>query len=160
MIDSFKWQVSLCNWLCLNIDVAVSSPKRSGIIGGVFQESSYEWINGYCKSIGIVSPLQAELWSIIVGLQLAWSMGTSSLYLVCAIALLYNRNWSIDFAWVPCELNMVADGLSKLPPLPRYHLMIFDVVLEAIQPLLVSDRDSPTYRRRRRAASFSSKVLS
>ncbi|KAK8493166.1 hypothetical protein V6N11_065369 [Hibiscus sabdariffa] len=75
-------------------------------------------------AIDIVSSLHAELWSILVGLQLAWSIGvtriqvqsdsfvairlvldpmamTSSLPLVRAIALFSNHDWSIDFIWVP-----------------------------------------------------------
>ncbi|KAK8497081.1 hypothetical protein V6N12_000241, partial [Hibiscus sabdariffa] len=157
MIDSFQWQVPPHDRLCLNTDAAVSLPERLGTIRGIFRDSSGEWIKGYYKSIGIVSSLQAERWRILVGLQLAWSIGvsclqvqsdsfvivrlvldpmakTSSAPLFHAIALFFSRNWSIDFTWVPREQNMVVDSLSKLSPHPYYHLMLFDAVPEIIQP--------------------------
>ncbi|KAK9006193.1 hypothetical protein V6N11_035238 [Hibiscus sabdariffa] len=76
----FKWQAPSQDYLCLNTDATVSFPGRLGIIGGVLRDYSGEWIKGYCKTIGIVSSLHAELWSTLVSLQLAWSMGVSRLH--------------------------------------------------------------------------------
>ncbi|KAK9044905.1 hypothetical protein V6N11_058796 [Hibiscus sabdariffa] len=118
--DSFQWQALSRDCLCLNTDDDVSFHACLGTIGGVLRDSSGVWVKGFCKSIGIISPLQAELWSILVGLQLAWSMGisllqvqsdssvvvclvldpmasTSTSPLVRAIAMLSNRDWSITF---------------------------------------------------------------
>ncbi|KAK8593330.1 hypothetical protein V6N12_045413 [Hibiscus sabdariffa] len=50
-----------------------------GSVGGVIHGPTGEWIIGYTKQIGHVSPLQAELWSILVGLEVAWSMGVEQL---------------------------------------------------------------------------------
>ncbi|KAK8538822.1 hypothetical protein V6N12_034530 [Hibiscus sabdariffa] len=146
-----------------------SFPERLGVIGGVLRDSSGEWIKGYCKSIGIVSSLHVELWSILVGVRMAWSIGVSRLHvqsnssvavrmlrnpmamtsplpLVSAIALFSACDWC-DFTWVPREQNMVANSMSKLLPSLDYHLAIYDVVPEVIQPLLVCDRDGPPYCR-------------
>ncbi|KAK8514467.1 hypothetical protein V6N12_009173 [Hibiscus sabdariffa] len=48
--DSFKWQAPPRDWLCLNIDAAISLPECSGTIVGVFQESSGEWNKGYLSN--------------------------------------------------------------------------------------------------------------
>ncbi|KAK8563503.1 hypothetical protein V6N12_035649 [Hibiscus sabdariffa] len=55
-------------WLGLLI-----SQSSFGSVGGVVCGSSGEWVICYHKFIGLVSPLQAELWSILIGLQVAWS---------------------------------------------------------------------------------------
>ncbi|KAK9046646.1 hypothetical protein V6N11_052529 [Hibiscus sabdariffa] len=112
-----------------------------------------EWIKGYYKSIRIVFSLHAVLWSILVGLHPAWSMGvfrlqvqsdssivvrmvfdpmamTSSSPLVRAIVLFSDCDWSIDFTWLPREQNMVVDSRSKLLLPPNYHLATFNVVHE------------------------------
>ncbi|KAK9046430.1 hypothetical protein V6N11_052317 [Hibiscus sabdariffa] len=79
MIDSFKWQAPLRDWLCLNTDDAVSLSEHSGTIEGVFQDSSGERVKGYCKFVGIIFPLQVVLWNILVDLQLAWSIDVTHL---------------------------------------------------------------------------------
>ncbi|KAK8478769.1 hypothetical protein V6N11_065391 [Hibiscus sabdariffa] len=162
---SFLWQV------CLNTDASVSLPDHLGSLGGVLRGSSGDWLRGYRQSVGVVSPLNAELWSILVGLQLAFSMGFSRVQvqsdssvairlildpmaansfssLVRRISSLQNLPWSLRFLWVPREMNMVADGLSKLPSLNDFHLQIFDNIPESIRPLLVRDREGPPYRHR------------
>ncbi|KAK9033212.1 hypothetical protein V6N11_018248 [Hibiscus sabdariffa] len=81
--------------------------------------------------------------SVVVRLVFDPMVKTSSLPLVIDIALFLYRDWAIDFTWVPCEQNMVADSMSKLSPPPDYQLENFDIVLETILPLLVRDRDGP-----------------
>ncbi|KAK8538177.1 hypothetical protein V6N12_044313 [Hibiscus sabdariffa] len=174
--DSFQWQAPPCDFLCLNTDAADSFPARLGTIEGVFRDSSGVWDKGFCKSIGIISLLQAELWNILARLQLAWSMGisclqvqydssivvrlvlehmmsTSSSPLIHAIVMLSNRDWPIVFTRVPCKQNMVADSLSKVFPAQHYNLTIFDATSEIIRPLLDRDRDGPPYYRRSLTAS-------
>ncbi|KAL4346274.1 hypothetical protein GQ457_17G023140 [Hibiscus cannabinus] len=69
-----SWQPPQQGWFCLNIDAAVKAVTNMGSIEGIIRGSSGEWIIGYTKQIGHVSPLQAELWSILVGLEVTWSM--------------------------------------------------------------------------------------
>ncbi|KAK8565852.1 hypothetical protein V6N12_059398 [Hibiscus sabdariffa] len=73
---------------------------------------------------------------------------SSSSSLVRRISSLLNRPWSLRFLWVHWEMNIVVDGLSKLPFLHDFQLQTFDNILESLRPLLVSDRDGPPYRRR------------
>ncbi|KAK8509026.1 hypothetical protein V6N12_016870 [Hibiscus sabdariffa] len=169
--DFVQWVAPAHDWVCLNTDASVSLPNHLGSLGGVLRGSSGDWLRGYRQSVGVVSPLNAELWSILVGLQLAFSMGFSRVQvqsdssvairlildpmaansfssLVRRISSLQNLPWSLRFLWVPREMNMVADGLSKLPSLNDFHLQIFDNIPESIRPLLVRDREGPPYRHR------------
>ncbi|KAK8984207.1 hypothetical protein V6N11_029527 [Hibiscus sabdariffa] len=68
--------------------------------------------------------------------------------LIRRISSLQNLPWSLHFLWVSLEMNMVTDGLSKLPSLNDFHLQIFDDIPETIRPLLARDREGPPYRRR------------
>ncbi|KAK8593003.1 hypothetical protein V6N12_045094 [Hibiscus sabdariffa] len=139
-------------------------------LGFSFHSSSSEWVIGYHKFIGLVSPLQAELWSILIGLHVAWSQGierlqvqtdcdqatrllcTSSLEaarlpLVRAINSLHNWGWLTELQWIPCEGNIVADAMSKLSIPQQFQLSFFDYVLTSIRPFLDHDIDGPPYRR-------------
>ncbi|KAE8719485.1 hypothetical protein F3Y22_tig00109957pilonHSYRG00251 [Hibiscus syriacus] len=69
------WNAPDPSWICLNVDGLVSSATGFGSIGGVFRDHEGSWILGFNKSIGITSPLQAELWAIFIRLQLAWDNG-------------------------------------------------------------------------------------
>ncbi|KAK9020995.1 hypothetical protein V6N11_011006 [Hibiscus sabdariffa] len=137
--STFIWQTAPPHdWVSLNTDAAVSSSYNFGAISGVLRGLTGDWLCGYCKFVGVVSPLNAELWSILEGLNMAWTMGfprvqvqsdcsvairlildpmaaSSSSGLVRRISALQNRPWSLRFLWVPRETNMVVDGLSKLP---------------------------------------------
>ncbi|KAK9030203.1 hypothetical protein V6N11_031633 [Hibiscus sabdariffa] len=169
--DFVQWVAPAHGWVCLNTDASVSLPDHLGSLGGVLRGSSGDWLRGYRQSVGIVSPLNAELWSILVGLKLAFSMGFSRVQvqsdssvairlildpmaansfssLVRRISYLQNLPWSLRFLWVPREMNMVADGLSKIPSLNDFHLQIFDDIPKSIRPLLARDREGPPYRRR------------
>ncbi|KAK8503516.1 hypothetical protein V6N12_066203 [Hibiscus sabdariffa] len=44
-------------------------------VGGIFRSNDGSWILGFNKTIGILCPLQTELWEILLGLQLAWENG-------------------------------------------------------------------------------------
>ncbi|KAK8572428.1 hypothetical protein V6N12_028481 [Hibiscus sabdariffa] len=76
-IDSIHWVAPPHDWISLNTDAAVSSLNNFGTIGGVLCGPASAWLRGYCKSVGVVSPLNAEIWSILEGLNMAWSMGFS-----------------------------------------------------------------------------------
>ncbi|KAL4285497.1 hypothetical protein GQ457_16G007620 [Hibiscus cannabinus] len=140
-------------------------------VGGVLHGTSGYWLRDYCKSVGVVSPLNAELWSIWEGLNMAWTMGfphvqvqsdcsvairlildptaaSSSSGLVRRISALQNRPWSLRFLWVPRETNMVADGLSKLPSMHDFQLQILDDIPDSIRPLFIRNCDGPPYHRK------------
>ncbi|KAK8973792.1 hypothetical protein V6N11_032922 [Hibiscus sabdariffa] len=118
-----QWKKPAMGWLCLNTDASISSADGVGTIGGVLRDSSGTWLRGYCKCIGKVSTIQAELWSVYIGLEVDWSFGTNrlviqsdssqaiklvldpfalrhSMQLVRAIAAWRLKHWSLDFQWI------------------------------------------------------------
>ncbi|KAK9020556.1 hypothetical protein V6N11_010576 [Hibiscus sabdariffa] len=80
MIVYYQWKLPAQGWPCLNADATVSSVDDLGTIGGVLRDSSGAWLRGYGKCVGKVSTIQAELWSICVGLQLACSLKFHSFF--------------------------------------------------------------------------------
>ncbi|KAK8558842.1 hypothetical protein V6N12_042135 [Hibiscus sabdariffa] len=165
----FSWQPPQQGWFCLNIDAAVTAITSMGSIRGVTCGSSGEWIVGYTKQIGHVSPLQAKLWSILVGLEVDWSMGvehlqiqtdckqasnhvlsgseSSSITIVRAIRFLRNRVWYTDLFWIPREYNMVADTLSNIITPQPYSLLLHESAPTTVHSLLERDAYGPSYRR-------------
>ncbi|KAE8715696.1 hypothetical protein F3Y22_tig00110160pilonHSYRG00138 [Hibiscus syriacus] len=87
-------------WIRLNTDATIDTYTSLGSIGGVFRSSAGDWIIGFHKSIGITTPLQAKLWAIYIGLQLAWTHGFDLLQIqsnsLQAIKLLNEANLDRD----------------------------------------------------------------
>ncbi|KAK8556934.1 hypothetical protein V6N12_003323 [Hibiscus sabdariffa] len=148
-------------WLCLNTDDVVSTTSSLGIIGGLIRGSSGEWIEGYCKHIGLASLLLAELRTLYIGLQVAWNLGvehlqiqsdskqaidqllsiasTRPLPLVNIIVSLRSCAWCTEFQWVHRECNLVANSLSRLLTTHSFDLQFFEEASRSIVHLL--DRD-------------------
>ncbi|KAK8997709.1 hypothetical protein V6N11_012254 [Hibiscus sabdariffa] len=70
-----QWETPPQHWICLNTDGAVSQVSGNGSIGGILRNSAGDYIFGYTRKIRIVDVLQAELWSILIGLRLASNLG-------------------------------------------------------------------------------------
>ncbi|KAL4311250.1 hypothetical protein GQ457_01G038400 [Hibiscus cannabinus] len=157
-----RWQEPEPDWICLNVDAAVSPKSSSGSIGGVFRNHTGSWILGFQKQIGIVSILQAELWAIFIGLQIAWEQNflfvtvqsdsmeavnllkksqtsPSSLPLVRAIENLRKRSWELSIHWTPRQGNNVADALARQQDPHRKDLIIHEEPPPAILQFLNND---------------------
>ncbi|KAK8624768.1 hypothetical protein V6N13_089654 [Hibiscus sabdariffa] len=70
-IPTSRWQEPEPGWICLNVDASATPNSSFGSIEGVFRNRTRSWILGFQKQIGVVSVLQAELWAIFIGLQIA-----------------------------------------------------------------------------------------
>ncbi|KAK8575261.1 hypothetical protein V6N12_062937 [Hibiscus sabdariffa] len=138
-----------------------------GSIGVVIRGSSGEWIVGHTKQIGYISPFQAELWSILVGLEVAWSMGVEQLHvqtdckqassldlsdsefsfilIVRTIRSLCNCAWYSDLFWILQKCNMVVDALSKIITPQSYLLLLHDSAPTVVKSLLERDAHGPPY---------------
>ncbi|KAL4378388.1 hypothetical protein GQ457_02G002540 [Hibiscus cannabinus] len=99
-------------------------------------ESSWEWIVGFVKSIGICSAVEVELWGIYECLKYAWELGITRLRMESdcgrAIRTLQNRRirhsislvhhiwdflniqWEVHLLVINRESNMVMDALANL----------------------------------------------
>ncbi|KAK8478309.1 hypothetical protein V6N11_014342 [Hibiscus sabdariffa] len=62
------WKLTELGWVCLTTDGAVSLRTSIGSVGGVFRADDGSWITGFNKTIGIVCPLQTELWEFFLAL--------------------------------------------------------------------------------------------
>ncbi|KAE8657871.1 hypothetical protein F3Y22_tig00116976pilonHSYRG00007 [Hibiscus syriacus] len=60
-------------WIALNTDGAVSNSTSLGSAGGLLRHSLGNWLRGFSKSLGITSPVHAELWGLFEGLKLVGS---------------------------------------------------------------------------------------
>ncbi|KAL4369386.1 hypothetical protein GQ457_05G024870 [Hibiscus cannabinus] len=69
---STPWKKPESGWLCLNVDGVVSLTTGKAMIGGLLRDNAGNFLFGFSKFIGCANSLHAELWSLHVGLQLAW----------------------------------------------------------------------------------------
>ncbi|KAK8572182.1 hypothetical protein V6N12_028243 [Hibiscus sabdariffa] len=160
---ALHWQRPSTGWVCLSTDRAVSIATGMGSVGGIFRSDDGSWILGFNKTIGILRPLQAELWGILLGLQLAWENGFERLLiqsdnreaikrlnastassdpcsLVRSIAALRSRGWPTETQWIPREGNKPADMLAKLDNLPCFTVTVFSQPPEHLLSLLDFDQ--------------------
>ncbi|KAK8521567.1 hypothetical protein V6N12_031461 [Hibiscus sabdariffa] len=163
-----QWQSPPVGWVCLHVDGAINTGTGLGLIGGLFRNSVGSWISGYGRSIGFSDALTSELWAIHDGLVLAWNNGfrklqvrsdctmaislitnsdaaSSSHALVRAIVGFRRRSWSLDFIWVPHEINRPADSLARQVPSDHFDTLLFDQPPCCIHGLLSRDVHGPPY---------------
>ncbi|XP_061358051.1 uncharacterized protein LOC133302309 [Gastrolobium bilobum] len=66
-----SWRPPDLGWCKLNVDGAVKTNHRVASCGGLVRDDKGGWITGFSYYIGSYSPLMAELWAIMKGLQIA-----------------------------------------------------------------------------------------
>ena len=62
--------------------------------GGVLRDHNRNWMWGFAVKLGRCSVIEAEIWSIIHGLRLAWEKGLRQL--VLEMNSLMAANWIIE----------------------------------------------------------------
>ncbi|KAK8486303.1 hypothetical protein V6N11_049396 [Hibiscus sabdariffa] len=157
------WKRPDVGWVCLNTDGDVSSLSGFRYVGRVFRAHDGSWILGFNKAIGVVQPLQAELWAIFTGFQIARDNGFERLViqsdsleaiqrlnassaatdvhaLVHAIDRLRNARWATILQWIPCDANKLADAIAQFDT--SYDLSLFAAPPSPLQQLLASDCSS------------------
>ncbi|GAU36890.1 hypothetical protein TSUD_220590 [Trifolium subterraneum] len=73
------WQPPIAHWVKCNIDGA-STPSSSAC-GGVFRNSSVDFLCGFANNIGKTSAFIAELWGAMTAIDIAASKNWSNLWL-------------------------------------------------------------------------------
>ncbi|KAL4333564.1 hypothetical protein GQ457_07G033850 [Hibiscus cannabinus] len=147
---------------CLNIDGAVSLNSGKATIGGLLRDAAGNFLFGFSKFIGCVNSLNAELWSLYIGLQLAWDYGidylqiqtdckqitqllaapnveSSPLPLVRSIRKFWGRAWFINLIWTPRSGNMAADKLARLANCSSFDLSFYSSPPSELRDILYSD---------------------
>ncbi|KAK9038872.1 hypothetical protein V6N11_023715 [Hibiscus sabdariffa] len=159
---STPWKKPESGWLCLNVDGAVSLTIGKATIGGLLRDSAGNFLFGFSKFIGCANSLHAELWSLHVGLQLAWDYGIKFLQvqtdckqviqllhgshvescpisLVHSIRQLWKRAWFIDLIWISRFGNMAADKLARIANHSSFDLCYLSTLPTDLCDILVAD---------------------
>ena len=66
------WCSLLVDFYKLNVDGAFEVRKWQGSCGGLIRNDAGEFLGGFSMNIGSCSVLEAELWGIYYGLDMAW----------------------------------------------------------------------------------------
>ncbi|KAK8476484.1 hypothetical protein V6N11_008917 [Hibiscus sabdariffa] len=120
-MTSTHWINSELGWLCLNVDGAASLNTGEVSIGGFLRDHTGHFIFDFSKFIGCTNSLHAELWSLLVGLQLAWAHGLNfykfkliaeRCYSCCKILMLIPILFLLCVAFVNYDVRL---GLLTLP---------------------------------------------
>ncbi|KAK8569113.1 hypothetical protein V6N12_007645 [Hibiscus sabdariffa] len=116
-----------------------------GSIGGVFRDFNGEFLFGFAKKIGIIDAFQAELWAILIGLDLALRLDHKHLIVQCnnydvvgllsqptlfsphplvqSILQVLSLTFDVQFVHIYRESNMAADFMAKIDAPPDRSLL-------------------------------------
>ncbi|KAF2287057.1 hypothetical protein GH714_037261 [Hevea brasiliensis] len=83
-----SWQLPTPGAFKLNIDGSVKGRFATG--GGLIRNDQVRWIRGFAYNIGSCSVPCAELWALLEGIKLAWTLGIRSLQIECDSLLVVN----------------------------------------------------------------------
>ncbi|KAL4287834.1 hypothetical protein AHAS_Ahas19G0225800 [Arachis hypogaea] len=132
-----KWKPPPEGWVKLNTDgAAQKNPGRSGC-GGLLRNNEGRWIAGFSHRTGEATAFTAELWGVVKGLELAWTMDFRKVVMEVDAAAVVQRlnggkklashpnpvirkvnewkrkDWSIRFVQIYREGNRCTDRLAK-----------------------------------------------
>lgn len=66
-----KWKQSEEGWIKLNSDGACKGDDSQARCGGLFRDSTGNWLYGFTKRLGTCNALHAEMWGMWTGIQMA-----------------------------------------------------------------------------------------
>ncbi|KAK8656310.1 hypothetical protein V6N13_098264 [Hibiscus sabdariffa] len=150
-----RWCPPGDGWMKLNSDGARSSLDGDASCGGVLRDHNGGWIRGFSKFIGKCSVVEAELWGIATGLDLAWDMGyrrvmvesdsadalrllqrrstgSGPFSILCYLHKLCGKDWTLVFSKVDRRNNRMVDRLAKLASTVSLDVVTFDEPLSEV----------------------------
>ncbi|KAF7831789.1 putative ribonuclease H protein At1g65750 family [Senna tora] len=159
-----KWQKLDSDWLKVNVDGASKlDSSQHASCGGVARDHRGHFVAGFAKNLGSCDALQAELWSVMLGLDLAWDIGARKVVievdsliahqliygkvpdlhpcasLVANIHHLLARNWAVEISHVLREANKVVDAMAGCAPGGSLELVRFNHPPSGVVRLLEED---------------------
>lgn len=166
-----KEQVLLCwsfphhGWYKLNVDGSYRSGSGCIAGGGVIRNQEGEWLSGFAANLGTGKVIEAELWALYRGLELAWKSGLAPLEvetdsttvlklmhnpvevnwkhpqfnLIKSCQNLLNQSWSCSLNHAYWQQNSVADCLANFGLTMELGCHYFDVPPSLCEPFLVQD---------------------
>ncbi|KAK0603530.1 hypothetical protein LWI29_005964 [Acer saccharum] len=145
-----SWTAPPPGWVKLNVDGSRISDSGFIAAGGIIRNERKSWLVGFALNKGSGDVIEAELWGIFEGLNLAWKAGfrkveveSDSMY---AVRLLSNdtplnhplfniisdcktilqREWTCTLRHTFKECNRTADSLAKLGHLLHLGMSVFE----------------------------------
>ncbi|MFQ6640195.1 hypothetical protein Gotur_015442 [Gossypium turneri] len=85
-------------WIKINVDGSVSVSNTKAVIGGAVRDSNGNWLTSFAMTTRVSDVFQIETRSVVEGLKLAWSKGSTQ---------------KVKFRYVSRKSNKVADCLAK-----------------------------------------------
>lgn len=73
------WMRPQVPWLKVNVDGASKGAMSFGGAACLIKDGEGNWMKGAARNLGSCSSDQAELWGMLLGLELAWVEGTGGL---------------------------------------------------------------------------------
>ncbi|PQM43263.1 hypothetical protein Pyn_40418 [Prunus yedoensis var. nudiflora] len=166
-----KEQVLLCwsfphhGWYKLNVDGTYRSGSGCIAGGGVIRNQEGEWLSGFAANLGTGKVIEAELWALYRGLELAWNSGLAPLEvetdsttvvklmhnpvevnwkhpqfkLIKSCQNLLNQSWKCSLNHAYWQQNSVADCLANFGLTMELGCHYFDVPPPLCEPFLVQD---------------------
>ncbi|KAF7838897.1 ribonuclease H [Senna tora] len=112
-----KWTPPEAGWIKCNSDGYHDLYSNMIKCGGVFRDHNGQWITGFHKKLGAGDILQAELWGILLGVNLGIEKGFEKIIFECDSTLCVNFR----------ESNRLADALASHNSASE-DIVIFDSV--------------------------------
>ncbi|KAL5752310.1 hypothetical protein ACOSP7_022495 [Xanthoceras sorbifolium] len=78
-----SWRPPREGWVKINVDGGMCSELGLIYAGGLIRGSDCNWLGGFSCNRGLGSVLEAELWGVLEGLQLAWNSGFKNVVCEC-----------------------------------------------------------------------------
>lgn len=69
------WMPPEVGWVKLNVDGDGKDDGTGAGCGGLIRTSSSKWVVGFNMELDVADSLSVEIWSLIIGLNLAWDKG-------------------------------------------------------------------------------------
>ncbi|KAK9042739.1 hypothetical protein V6N11_071100 [Hibiscus sabdariffa] len=137
---TFSLVTPIFTWVCLNTDGYVCPRSKYARAGGIIRDSSGAWVTGYGRGIGIAD-VQNDCSKVISELSDGKSLNGYSV-LIRNILSLCQRNWAIQFLWIPRAANQVVDKLFKQIAFPYFDMIRLDAPPDYLQSQLEQDNSS------------------
>lgn len=133
-----RWEPPPDGWHKCNVDGSVVNSGRNAGCGGAFWDSLGRWLGGFTRNLGLVPILMAELWGILIALQIAWDKRLTSLWIesdsLLAVSALnkpclpqhscaaiihliqefLGKDWLVKVSHIKREVNQVVDVLPGM----------------------------------------------
>ncbi|PRQ42072.1 putative RNA-directed DNA polymerase [Rosa chinensis] len=113
-IQRVLWHPPLPPWVKVNTDGLAKGNPGPAACGGVFRDASGVYLGSFCQPLGCNSSFYAELYAVIVSIEVAFTRGWTTLWLesdsISVLASLSSNSfsppWDLRVRWQNCLKNI------------------------------------------------------